>query len=43
MANSAKVVIMNSVQIPVSSAQGGLLPGVELNDSTALLDLMEER
>jgi len=29
------------VEIPVSSTGGGLLPGVDLNNSAALLELME--
>jgi hypothetical protein len=28
--------------IPVSSGRGGLLPGVDLDDSASLIDLMEE-
>jgi hypothetical protein len=28
-------------QIPISSNTGGLLPGVDLNDTDALLDLMD--
>lgn len=28
---------------PVSSATGGVLPGVDLNDSAGLLDIMEDR
>jgi hypothetical protein len=31
------------VALPVSRAGGGLLPGVDLNDSVALLDVMESR
>ena len=31
------------VALPVSRAGGGLLPGVDLNDSAALLDIMEGR
>jgi hypothetical protein len=31
------------VSLPVSKARGGVLPGVDLNDSAALLDAMEER
>ena len=31
------------IAIPVSRAGGGLLPGVDLNDSVALLDLIEGR
>ncbi len=29
------------VRLPVSEAGGGVLPGVDLNDSSALLDIME--
>jgi hypothetical protein len=29
------------VKLPVSEAGGGVLPGVDLNDSSALLDIME--
>lgn len=31
------------VELPVSSASGGLLPGVDLNDGASLLDLIEGR
>jgi len=31
------------VEIPLCRNGGGTLPGVDLNDSGALLDLMEER
>jgi hypothetical protein len=31
------------VILPVSKAGGGLLPGVDLNDSSALEDIMEGR
>jgi len=31
------------VRLPVSRAGGGILPGVDLNDSAALLELMERR
>lgn len=31
-----------SVLLPVSTADGGLLPGVDLDDSAALADLMDE-
>lgn len=31
------------VRIPVSSARGGTCPGVNLDNSAALLDLLEER
>jgi hypothetical protein len=29
--------------IPVASGSGGLLPGVDLDDSAALLDVMEDK
>ncbi|MEI9812321.1 MAG: DUF2191 domain-containing protein [Acidobacteriota bacterium] len=32
-----------TIKLPVCRAGGGLLPGVDLNDSAALLDLMENR
>ena len=31
------------VKLPVSAVGGGVLPGVDLNDSAALLDVMEGR
>lgn len=31
------------VTLPVSKAGGGTLPGIDLNDSAALLDVMEGR
>jgi hypothetical protein len=31
------------IVLPTSRARGGLLPGVDLNDSALLLDIMEER
>jgi hypothetical protein len=31
------------IHIPVSAAKGGTLPGVNLDDSAALLDLMEQQ
>lgn len=31
------------VKLPVSAAGGGVLPGVDLDDSAALLDIMEGR
>lgn len=31
------------VSLPVSRARGGLLPGVDLDDSATLLDRLEER
>ena len=33
----------NILRIPISRAAGGLRPGVNLDDSAALLDLMEKR
>jgi hypothetical protein len=29
------------VELPISHARGGTLPGVDLNDSAALLDILE--
>jgi hypothetical protein len=29
--------------LPISRAGGGVLPGIDLNDSSALLDAMEQR
>ena len=31
------------VELPVSAASGGVLPGVDLDDGAALLDAMEDR
>lgn len=31
------------IKLPVSEAGGGVLPGIDLNDSAALLDWMEGR
>jgi hypothetical protein len=31
------------IRIPISRAAGGLRPGVNLDDSSALLDIMEKR
>ena len=31
------------VKLPISMVGGGVLPGVDLNDSAALLDIMEGR
>ena len=31
------------VELPVSRATGGLLPGIDLNDSSDLLDRMDDR
>lgn len=31
------------IRVPVSKATGGTLPGVDLDNSAALLDLMEEQ
>ena len=31
------------VSLPVSSESGGTLPGIDLNDTSALLDVMETR
>jgi hypothetical protein len=34
---------MERVQLPVSSATGGVLPGIDLNDSSDLLDRTNDR
>lgn len=43
MAKPAKVSERRRVRLPVCKRGGGLLPGVDLNDSAALLDRMEGR
>jgi hypothetical protein len=43
MAQSRTVHKRKRVTLPVSHARGGVLPGVDLSNSSALLDLMEER
>lgn len=42
VANSQKPRRRRHVKIPVSTRGGGLLPGIDLNNSAALLDLMDE-
>jgi hypothetical protein len=34
---------LQRVQLPVSRAVGGVLPGIDLNDSSDLLDRMDDR
>ncbi|MCZ6709162.1 MAG: DUF2191 domain-containing protein [Gammaproteobacteria bacterium] len=41
--DSVNVTTMKNVRIPVSQAKGGLQAGVDLDDSAALLDLMDGR
>jgi hypothetical protein len=43
LARPGKVEERPWVRLPVSRASGGTLPGVDLNDSAALLDRMEGR
>jgi hypothetical protein len=43
LARSRSRSLRTRVKLPVSRATGGTLPGVDLNDSTALLDRMEGR
>jgi hypothetical protein len=43
LASGGKPQPRRRVRLPVSRARGGLLPGVDLNDSSSLLDLMEGR
>ena len=40
---TAAPVSQNRVVLPVGRERGGILPGVDLNNSAALLDLMEGR
>jgi hypothetical protein len=41
LAQSNRQPLRARVALPVSKAGGGVLPGVDLNDSASLLDLME--
>ena len=43
LAASARSQSRTIVRIPASRAAGGLRPGVNLDDSAALVDIMEER
>jgi hypothetical protein len=43
LAQSKRVRSRRRVILPVSRSRGGLLPGVDLADSRALLDIMEGR
>jgi hypothetical protein len=43
LASSRSRLRRTRVKLPVSRAAGGTLPGVDLNDSSALLDKMESR
>jgi hypothetical protein len=43
LAKSTVVPRRSPVILPVCKAGGGTLPGVDLDDSAALLDIMEER
>jgi len=40
---SSKAPTKPSLKLPVCRAGGGTLPGIDLNDSSALLDRMEDR
>jgi len=42
LANSEKPGRRLRVELPVSTRSGGLLPGVDINNNAALLDLMDE-
>lgn len=43
LAESAQHEQRTRFELPVSAASGGVLPGVDLDDSAALLDVMERR
>jgi hypothetical protein len=43
LASAAKPAQRRRVVLPVSKQRGGTLPGVDLNNSAALLDIMEGR
>lgn len=43
LAQSQQPARREQVKLPVSVIGGGVLPGVDLNDSAALLDIMEGR
>ena len=43
LASASKTGRRPKIVLPVSQQVGGTLPGVDLNDSAALLDIMEER
>jgi len=43
LARSRPVKRHATIVIPVSSATGGTLPGVDLNDSAVILDILEGR
>jgi hypothetical protein len=43
LAQSRRAPKRKRVILPVCRAGGGLLPGVDLNDSSALLDILENR
>lgn len=43
LAQSQQPARRDPVKLPVSLVGGGVLPGVDLNDSAALLDIMEGR
>lgn len=43
LAQSSKETPARKVELPVSRAGGGVLPGIDLNDSASLLDALERR
>jgi hypothetical protein len=43
LAQTRTTIQKEPVKLPVSAVGGGVLPGVDLNDSAALLDVMEGR
>ncbi|MBN1961327.1 MAG: DUF2191 domain-containing protein [Deltaproteobacteria bacterium] len=43
LAHSEKVKYHQQIKLPVCKAGGGTLPGIDLNDSATLLDILEGR
>jgi hypothetical protein len=43
LATEGRKLALRRVKLPVSKASGGTLPGVDLDDSSLLLDVMESR
>ena len=43
LAHGGKAAVPSRVRVPVSRATGGTLPGVDLDDSAAVLDVLEGR